>query len=148
MRGNQLADSEVAATAELETSIGDLEEGLRIIDEIPEEVIEGGDPAVRDWVRDRYPSVAENGSLARAIGPWQVAKCTGAILVAIGSAAVPAAKLLKLRRFIREVGSVRKAAELLIKVARREEQLAEFGPVIGSLGAEILGITAIRESCF
>ncbi|MGH3752026.1 MAG: hypothetical protein ACRDRP_04895 [Pseudonocardiaceae bacterium] len=137
-----------AAADELETSIHDLEECLRIIDEIPEKVIEDGDQAVQDWVRDRYPSVTENGSLARTIGPWQVAKCTGAVMVAIGSAAVPAAKLLKLRRFIREVGGLRKAAELLIKVARGEEQLAEFGPVIGSLGAEILGIAAIRENCF
>ncbi len=148
MEGNQLTNIEDAATDELEASIRDLEEGLRIVDEIPEEVIEGGDPAVQDWVRDHYPSATENDSLVRTMGPWQVAKCTGAILVAIGSAAVPAAKLLKLKRFISEVGGVRKAAALLIKVARREEQLAELGPVISSLGAEILGITAIRENCF
>lgn len=143
-----MTNIEGTATDKLETSIRYLEEGLRIIDEIPDEVIEAGDPAVQTWVRDRYPSATENDSLVHTMGPWQAAKCTGAILVAIGSAAVPAAKLLKLKRFISEVGGVRKAAALLIKVARGEEQLAELGPVIGSLGAEILGITAIRENCF
>jgi hypothetical protein len=114
---------------------------FEFVENIPDSVIDEGDTAIKNYVQEW-----RSGSV-QAAGMGDVAKCAGAILVAIGSAAIPAAKLLKLKRFIKEVGSVRDAAILLLRVARGEEQLSELGPVIGSLGAEILGIDAIRKNC-
>ncbi|WP_461146067.1 hypothetical protein [Salinifilum aidingensis] len=72
----------------------------------------------------------------------------GAILWALGSAAIPAAKIIKLRKFIQHVGSVREAAFLLLRVARGEQQLEELGTVMASLVSEVLGINSIANNCF
>ena len=76
-----------------------------------------------------------------------MAACSGAITVAVATTAIPAAKILKLKAFIKKVGSVKEAAILLVRVSTGEEKLAELGPVLAAIGAELLGIKAIRDNC-
>jgi hypothetical protein len=130
-----------------EQELKHLEEGLQTIEDIPSEVIDQGEAAVQEWVAQHHPSTVGPGGV-KAEGYWEVSKCVGAILLAIGSAAIPAAKLLKLKKFIEKVGSVREAAFLLIRIAKGEEKIEELGSVLGALAGEIIGITSIRENCF
>ena len=125
----------------------ELAELFEFIESIPESVIEEGDVAVATYVEEwRSVSVEPSGSLqAAAIG--DVTKCAGAILLALGTAAIPASKFLKLKRFIKEAGGVRKAAKLLLQVIRGEKQLEELGTTLAALGAELLEINAIKENC-
>lgn len=123
-----------------------LESALEEIASIPQGVIDGGEASVQAYAFQKRMELLR-GSASNGQRTDGALACTGAILVAVGSLAIPYAKILKLRKFIRKTGSAREAAYLLIRIADGEAQLAEVGPVLLSLGAEILGIDAIRKNC-
>ncbi|MGL6234428.1 MAG: hypothetical protein ACRC20_03705 [Segniliparus sp.] len=81
---------------------------------------------------------------------WDGAKCAGAIIFAIGSAVIPAAKILKIKKLIEGLGGVRKAVDLLFVAGTSEEKaaaLGEAGELVKNLGMELLGITAVKVAC-
>jgi hypothetical protein len=78
---------------------------------------------------------------------WKVAKCAGSIAAAVGTFAIPASKLLKLKSFIKSVGGVRDAAKLLVGATSRSEKLSAIGKAGVTGGAEILGIKEIQDNC-
>lgn len=140
----------LAAVPQDEVPVEDLkqlEEGMQTLNDIPDEVIDQGDAAVQQWVDEHHPNAVSPGG-ARAAGFWEVSKCVGGILLAISGAAIPAVKLLQLKKFIKHAGGVREAAFLLIRIAKGQEQVDQLGAVLGGLASEILGINAIRDNCF
>lgn len=115
-----------------------------VLDAMPESVVEQGDAAVQAYLAEHLPNT---GGKVVPFGWWQTAKCVGAITAAVAGGAVPVAKLLKLRAFIKKVGSVKEAAYLLIRVAKGEEKLSELGATLGGLASVVLGIDQIKKQC-
>lgn len=72
----------------------------------------------------------------------------GAIGVAIGGALVPAAKILKIKKLVAQLGGIKKAVEIFWGASFAWEKIQAIGGPIAALGAELLGITAVRAQCF
>ncbi|WP_460791981.1 hypothetical protein [Nocardioides maradonensis] len=68
---------------------------------------------------------------------WKVTKCVSAVIVAV----VPMAKAA---RFVRELGGIRKSAELIVKAGT----WADLKAAAPGLAGEILGISAVADACF
>ncbi|MFD7404447.1 hypothetical protein ACFV7R_17600 [Streptomyces sp. NPDC059866] len=114
---------------------------LKVIDEIPDSVEQQGEAAVRAYLDEHLASTNRG-----VRGWWQTAKCVGSITAAIAGGAVPVAKILKLKAFIKKVGSVKEAAHLLIRVSKGEEKISELGATLGGLASVILGIDGIKRN--
>lgn len=97
----------------------DLERGLALIDEIPEYALLSGDVALQGWVATNHPEMLRD---ARA----DIVGCAGAIASLIASTAIPAAKIVKIKRLIETLG----------------------GGAAGALAAELLGISSVQQKCF
>ncbi|WP_139195139.1 hypothetical protein [Curtobacterium sp. MCBA15_001] len=125
----------------LDLRAGDLERGLALIDEIPEAVLLAGDLALRDWVTSTHPELVTT-SRADIVG------CAGAIAWLIASTAIPAAKILKIKRLIEGLGGVAKAVQLFWGASFKWEKIQALGGAAAALGAELLGIAAVQQKCF
>ncbi|WP_143645497.1 hypothetical protein [Streptomyces swartbergensis] len=139
------ADEPMTAAEELDSAEGQkLLAMLKVIEEIPDSVEQQGEAAVQAYLDEHLagtkPSVV-------AFGWWQTAKCVGSITAAIAGGAVPIAKILKLKAFIKKVGSVKEAAYLLIRVSKGEEKISELGATLGGLASVVLGIDGIKKNC-
>lgn len=123
------------------------EELLEVIDQIPEEVLLEGDEATRAWAATHLRAndgVDLGGNQAYDV---DIIGCTGAILWAIGSTLIPAAKILKIKRYMKELGGVRESIKILWGASFNYEKLMAMGGTVAALGAELLGIAAIRQAC-
>lgn len=139
------ADKPMTAAAELNSAGGEkLLAMLKVLDEMPESVERQGEAAVQAYL-DSHLAGAKSGMVG--FGWWQTAKCVGSIGAAVAGGAVPVAKILKLRAFIKKVGSVKEAAYLLIRVAKGEEKISELGATLGGLASVVLGIDGIKKNC-
>ncbi|SMQ17797.1 hypothetical protein SAMN06272771_4228 [Streptomyces sp. Ag82_O1-12] len=139
------AQESMTAAEELETADGQkLLAMLKVIEEIPDSVEQQGEAAVKAYLdknlRGDKPSLV-------AFGWWQKAKCVGSITAAIAGGAVPIAKILKLKAFIKKAGSVKEAAYLLIRISKGEEKISELGATLGGLASVVLGIDGIKKNC-
>ena len=114
---------------------------LELVESIPDSVIEEGEDAVARYVQEwQSQSVQAEGII-------DVAKCAGAILVALGTSSIAASKILKLKEFVKEAGGVKEAAKDILAVASGEKKLSELGATLATLGAEVLSIPAIKAGC-
>ncbi|WP_438296045.1 hypothetical protein [Streptomyces sp. HUAS TT7] len=118
-------------------------DALSVIEAMPDSVVAQGDKAVQAYLAQYLPKPAT----VQAFGWWQTTKCVAAITLAVASAAVPAAKILKLKAFIKKAGSVTKAAYPLVRVAKGEEEISGLGATLGGLAGSILGIDSIKKQC-
>ncbi|KAM0277649.1 hypothetical protein ACHAQH_005678 [Verticillium albo-atrum] len=159
----------VSATEEMELA---LELALTEVNAIPDEVLLKGDEATNDWLiengfRDADEDLKEdkdNGapissrsddmSLAilersdlEARGPLQVAKCILAISKAIVSTAIPAAKLLRIKRYLKLLGGVRKTVLLLVRAKTNAQRLKLGGRALVNIANELFGIKPIKSAC-
>ncbi|MET9519944.1 hypothetical protein [Streptomyces sp. NPDC002994] len=134
-------------TAAVDTAVSSDEQQLiqtlSVIEAMPDGVVAQGDAAVQAYLKENLPAPAG----VQAFGWMQKLKCGAAITAAIAGGAVPVAKILKLKAFISKVGSVKKAASLLIRVAKGEEKISELGATLGGLASVILGIDMIQKNC-
>ena len=139
---------------------------LAEIDEIPDDVLEKGDDALHQWLvehgnragneklkRDDNSeaenlSLLERGELAARASLWKIAKCVAAIVQLLGTTAIPAAKLLRIKKYIKALGGTKKAVELLLKATTRAEKLKVGGQALVALAAELLGISTVKNNCF
>lgn len=138
-------DGSMTAAEELATAGGQkFVDTLKVIDEMPDSVVQQGEAAVQAYLNEHLPSTKPGMS---GFGWWQTAKCVASIGAAVAGGAVPVAKVLKLRAFIKKAGSVKEAAYLLIRVAKGEEKISELGATLGGLASVILGIDGIRKNC-
>lgn len=139
------ADAPMTAEEELATADGQrLITVLAALEAMPDSVVAQGDAAVQAYLADHVPT---SKGQVQAFGWWQTTKCVAAITAAVAGGAIPVAKLLKLRAFVKKVGSVKKAAHLLIRVAKGEEKLSELGATLGGLAGVVLGIDQIKKQC-
>ncbi|MDJ0336642.1 hypothetical protein [Cryobacterium sp. PH31-O1] len=74
--------------------------------------------------------------------------CAAAISVAIAGVAFPVAKILKIKKLLGNVGGVTKAVKLLWGASFNYEKVQAVGGAFAALGAELFGITSIRDQCF
>lgn len=97
--------------------------------------------------RSALPGADEETLKPRA-SIWQILKCVGAIVQLLVSTAIPAAKILRIKKLIAELGGVRRAVELMLKATTREEKLRVGGQTLVALAAEVLGISSVQTHCF
>ncbi|MFD7165438.1 hypothetical protein [Streptomyces violascens] len=81
-------------------------DALSVIEAMPDSVVAQGDKAVQAYLAQHLPEPAT----AQAFGWWQTTECVAAITLAAAGAALAAAKILKLKAFIKKAGSVKEAA--------------------------------------
>lgn len=142
-------DTSMTAEEELATADGQrLIAMLTVIDEMPDSVVQQGDAAVQAYLAEHLgDSKSGTKHAVAAFGWWQKAKCVAAVAGALASGAVPVAKLLKLKAFIKKAGGVKKAAYLLIRVSKGEEKLSELGATLAGLAGAVLGVDIIKKQC-
>ncbi|KAK3191594.1 hypothetical protein K4F52_002409 [Lecanicillium sp. MT-2017a] len=140
-----------------------LEHTLNAFYSIPDEVLaEGADAANKWFVENDYREVGaalqaddDNAALSvrdlevlDARGFVDVAKCVGSVLWAIGSTAIPIAKIGRIKSYINALGGVKKAVELMLGATSKAEKLKAGGQALVNLGAELLGIAGVKANCF
>ncbi|KAM0272847.1 hypothetical protein ACHAQH_008561 [Verticillium albo-atrum] len=158
----------VTVTEDMELA---LELALTEFMSIPDEVLLKGDDATNDWLvenglrdgdddlkddKDDGPisarsdvnslSILERDEL-EARGPLQVAKCIFAISKAIVSTAIPAAKILRIKRYLKLLGGVRKTVLLLVRAKTTKQRLKLGGRALVNIANELFGIKPIRSAC-
>lgn len=74
-------------------------------------------------------------------------ECSGAILLAIGTTAIPVAKVLKIKKLMNSLGGVNEAIKIMWGASFSYEKLQALGGAAAALGAELLGIAAIKTAC-
>lgn len=133
------------------------------IEQIPDDVLESGDDATTSWLKEngftetKRDYVEVKVPLAqRDVTPFEergidwakVAKCAATVTSAIATNAIPAAKLLKIKRLIKDLGGVQMAVKLLIGATTTAEKLKAGGQALVELSKAFLGITAVEAACF
>ncbi|EGY16220.1 hypothetical protein VD0002_g2526 [Verticillium dahliae] len=159
----------VSLTEETELA---LELALTEIFSIPDEVLLKGDDATNAWLiengfRDGDKSVkeerddgapisarSEDTSLAilersdlEARGPLAVARCIYAITKTIATTFIPAAKLLRIKKYLKKLGGVRKTVLLLVRAKTKKQRLRIGGTALVNLANELFGIQSIKRAC-
>lgn len=131
-----------AAHNDLGIPNGQVEELLYIVDSIPDEVLAEGDEATAEWVWEKYPNTT-------VVPYWATeAACAGAIAWAIGSTLIPAAKILKIKRYIQRLGGLKAAVSQLRAHNFSWPSIQRTGGALRDLGAEIIGVAGVAEYCF
>lgn len=124
---------------------------------IPEEVLAEGEEATNKWfIENNYRSAAvelatdadEAAAALEARGFWQVTKCVGSVMWAIGSTAIPVAKIARIKKYIEALGGVKKAVQLMLGATSKAEKLKAGGQALVNLSAELLGIAGVKANCF
>ena len=78
---------------------------------------------------------------------WQVAACIGALAWAIGSAAVVPAKILKIKKYIKALGGLKKSVKLMMGATSAAEKGSRAWKALKRLGCVILDIGLIYKNC-
>ncbi|MBV4423298.1 hypothetical protein [Clostridium tyrobutyricum] len=78
----------------------------------------------------------------------KIGKCAGSIAWAIGSGCFAGAKLLKIKKYIAELGGLKTAAQLIVGATTWEERLHAGGYALVNLAAELTGVAGIQANCF
>ncbi len=125
---------------------------LELIAAIPDSVLLQGDAAKNAWIAERLVASGLPASAVASLDgsgtvPEGFLQCTGAILLLIASTAIPAAKILKIKRLMNSLGGVTEAIKILWGASFSHEKLKALGGAAAALGAELLGIAAVKEAC-
>jgi hypothetical protein len=121
-----------------ETNVWLIANGFR---EAGTEVVTRSEVPSADWLHERAVAAAQASII-------KIAKCVAAVAELIISTAVPAAKILRIKKLIDRLGGTRKAVELLLKATSRSERLKIGGQILLDLVDELSGIKNVREKCF
>ncbi|MBN3523089.1 hypothetical protein [Paenibacillus apiarius] len=95
---HQTAEMTIADAQKLQ----ELEQGLRMIEQIPDSVLAQGDEATREWIVEHY-----------GYQPMGILGCVAAIGETLIGAAIPAAKVTKIKDAIKAAGGVKKVVEVM-----------------------------------
>lgn len=125
----------------------ELERVFGAIEEIPDEVLEKGDDETDKWLVEHGYRAHHDKRDLEDRGFFDVARCVAAIAAFIGSNAIAAAKILRIKKYIEALGGIRKSAELLLKASNAEERLKYGGEALALLAGEILGTGIIAKNC-
>lgn len=140
------------------------------IESIPDDVLAAGDDALNDWLVAsgiREPGVTpkrsdealdardtsdtslwERAVLQARVSWWKVTKCVASIVQALATVAIPAGKLLKIKRLIKDLGGTKDAVQLMLKATSKKEKLKVGGQALVDLSAELMGINVVKSNCF
>lgn len=116
----------------------DVEQALKLIDSIPDEVLQKGDKATQQWIAE-HQATATRAS---------VAGCTAAIALFLGTNLVSAAKIIKIKRLIKDLGGLKEAVKIMWGASFSYEKMKAAGGTLAALAGEFFGITSIRNECF
>ena len=119
----------------------ELQRGLELIMEIPDDVLGEGNAATRLWMQ-------EHDFNEQPMGRASVGGCVAAIAAVIASTAFPAAKILKIKNLIKSLGGVVEAVKIIAGASFSYEKLHALGGAASALAAELLGIDGIKKQCF
>ncbi|MFZ1354107.1 MAG: hypothetical protein WAS52_06070 [Enterococcus aquimarinus] len=78
---------------------------------------------------------------------WKVTKCAAAISFAVGSTIFAAAKLVKIKKYIKTLGGIKITAKLLVGATTTAERLKVGGSALVGIAAVIFGVDDIRTYC-
>lgn len=129
--------SDMPAVVNVDSAIG-LNDLLEYMDSIPDAVLTHGDRATQAWM-DSHPMAMDRRSF---LG------CAAAIAGTVASTAFPAAKILRIKKYIKELGGIREAISIMWGASFSAEKLKALSLAAGSLAAELTGISSIRSQCF
>ncbi len=138
---------------------------LAAIDDIPDEILEQGDEALHKWLVEHgyregneklkrdddntdVLALLTRGELAARASIWKIAKCVASIVQLLATTAVPAAKLLRIKKYIKALGGTKDAVKLLLGATTKAEKLKVGGEALVALAAELLGISSVKSNCF
>ncbi|MEJ9209242.1 hypothetical protein [Paenibacillus larvae] len=74
---------------------------------------------------------------------FQIAKCAGAITWFLGTNVFSVYKIIKIKKYMQELGGVFEAAELMLKASTWEERMKYGGKALVGLAAELSGVGAL-----
>jgi hypothetical protein len=117
-------------------------EAAVVVERSDEDEVEGGD-ADSDGL-----DILARGEIAARASLWKITKCVAAIVQLLATTAVPAAKLLRIKQYIKALGGTRQAVKLLLGATTRAEKLKAGGEILVNLSAELLGISTVKTQCF
>lgn len=148
-------------------------EAFQAIEDMPDDVLDKGDKAVKDWINNyRKSGGGGGGNKPRAVddtletrdaGPestaavdvplekrsWlAVAKCALAILQAIAENEFPIAKLRRIKAIVKLLGGAKKTAKMLLKAKSLRQLLVIGGPELAELGEILFNFRSIVGACF
>lgn len=120
---------------------------LTYVARIPDRVLRQGDAATNEWIRnnargDQSRRASAGGAESDALG------CIGAVGAILVGVLVPAAKLLKIKQLIKDLGGAISAARLLVGAGTVAEKTEAIATALGFLVAELIGIKGVRDNCF
>lgn len=146
MNSPQETDHPSELHTSMEGQTQEWEDGLDYIMSIPDEILLQGDEATQKWVEEHpaTPATQEGQFVTYA----NKLACTGAILTMIAGNTIAAAKLLRIKRYIKALGGVKDAVQLMWGASFSEEKLLAAGGALGALAAELTGVAAIQSQCF
>ena len=134
------AVSDVSIANASPVDAADLLAAFDLIGSIPESVLLSGDAATAAWMAEHHPESLH--SRADLLG------CAGAIAWLIASTAIPAAKIVKIKRLLDTLGGEIKAVRIFWGASFSYEKIRKLGGAAAALGAELLGITAVTSKSF
>ncbi|MEV6880386.1 hypothetical protein [Streptomyces sp. NPDC051135] len=139
-----------------EAALAGLEEALRLITEIPDEVLAQGRAATEQWLRDRLGGSSATGGLVQPMS-FSAGGCARGILLAVGSNILAIGKIYKVKKAIDKLGGIKKVVKKIQDKKKRGkksfkkaimEVFEESGTGIGAIAAEILGVDQVIKHCW
>lgn len=88
---------------------------------------------------------AQDSQLAGEAGLWGCSFLVGELLV---TAAFPTARILKIKRLVKDLGGARNAVEIMWSIPFQQEKLLDIGGTIPDRVAELFRIAQVKEKCF
>ena len=140
------ATQQEAAPAPTEAQLAEMEDALSIIERIPDSVLHAGDAATQQWLAENAPAPSAGGGEVTLQA--NILGCAGAIATVIASTAFPAAKILKAKALIKQLGGVTEVAKIMWGASFSHEKVKALGGAAAALAGELIGITQIEEQCF
>ncbi len=141
-------DSDVATLDdEASETTGDdsLDYAIATLDAMPNEVLEAGPEAVRDYLAARNVDIENLGMAAQAL-PWQF-KCAKAVGVLVVTSH-PAGKAFKVARIVKRVGVKRFTSMIKSFKKGKRAALTKTLKNVGLTIPDLLGIPDVKKNCF
>ncbi|MFE1587494.1 hypothetical protein ACFW6Q_17625 [Streptomyces sp. NPDC058737] len=139
-----------------EAAFDGLEEALRLITAIPDEVLAEGQAATEQWLQARTGGSSAEDGLIQA-RKFSAGGCARGILLAVGSNILAIGKIYKVKKAIDKLGGIKKVVRKIQDKKKRGkksfkkaimEVFEESGTGIGAIAAEILGVDQVIKHCW
>ena len=78
---------------------------------------------------------------------WQITKCVAAVTWLVGSTVFAAAKIVKIKKYIKALGGMKEAVVIMMGATSGIEKSEELGKAALELASAILGVDTIVDNC-